>query len=267
MLMYSSNAFLFMLQVHMGAFSLNRPCQPFTRLIYLDDHGYDAEGTIMEEIPVGGCSYIYLVGDFSFTRLPEDEQLLVVPFVMRTLRMAGLGECPSGPLHPEDEEVTEIRLRYSGYREGAGSDTCLTCTSRCFSLYERPGVLVENPFRTAKSIAELSEENVWGLISRTLFIAGRVVYPPRDEVLCSLQVPTGDQDTDHHVQSMIKCTGNLAIQKFLSLANWIFHGVYDFVGGVIRQAAALGFLGSKVPKKLKRRVEIWLSGDQRTSLS
>ena len=46
----------------------------------------------MEEIPAGSCSYIYLVGDFSFGRLPEDEQLLVVPFVMRTLRIAGLGD-------------------------------------------------------------------------------------------------------------------------------------------------------------------------------
>ena len=68
--------------------------------MYLDDHGYDAEGVIIEEIPAGGCSYIYLVGDFSFGRLPEDEQLLVVPFVMRTLRMAGLEECPIGPLRP-----------------------------------------------------------------------------------------------------------------------------------------------------------------------
>ena len=33
----------------------------------------------MEEIPAGGCTYVYLVGDFSFERLPEDEQLLVVP--------------------------------------------------------------------------------------------------------------------------------------------------------------------------------------------
>ena len=200
MLIHCSNTFLFMSQVHMRAFSPNRPCQHNTRLVYLDDHGYDAEGSIMEEIPAGGCTYVYLVGDFTFERLPEDEQLLVVPFVMRTLRMAGLGECPFGPLHPEDEEATEIRLRYSGYREGAGSDSCLTYTSRYFSLYERPGILVENPFRTAKSIAELGEENDLGLIS-------------------------------------------------------------------IRQAAALGFLGFKAPKKLKRRVEILLTGDQRTSMS
>ena len=99
MLIYSSNIFLFMLQVHTRAFSPHRPCEHNTRQVYLDDHGYDTEGGFMEERPTGGCSYIYLVGDFSFGRLPEDEQLLVVPFVMRTLRMAGLGECPLDPLH------------------------------------------------------------------------------------------------------------------------------------------------------------------------
>ena len=59
----------------------------------------------MEEIPGGGGSYIYLVGYFSFGGLPQDEQLLVVPFVMRTLRMVGLREYPFGSFHPEDEEV------------------------------------------------------------------------------------------------------------------------------------------------------------------
>ena len=51
-------------------------------MIYLDDHGYDAESKIMEEIPAGG--------DFSFELLSKDEQLLVIPSVRRTLRMAGL---------------------------------------------------------------------------------------------------------------------------------------------------------------------------------
>ena len=34
-----------------------------------------------------------------------------------------------------------------------------------------------------------------GLISRSLFVGGGVTYPSRDEVLMSLQVPTGDRDT------------------------------------------------------------------------
>ena len=41
---------------------------------------------------------------------------------MRTLRMAGLGECPLDTLHPEDEEVARICLRYAGSRLGDGTD-------------------------------------------------------------------------------------------------------------------------------------------------
>ena len=76
------------------------------------------------------------------------------------------------------------------------------------------------------------------------------MYPPRDKVILSLQVPTGDPDIDHHMRSLIKSTGNLAIQKFRYLANWVFHSVHNFVGGTIRQAAALGFLGTRVPKRV-----------------
>ena len=71
----------------------------------------------MEEIPSLRCSNIYLVSDFSFGRLPVEVQLIVIPFVMQTLRMASLGECSFGPLYPEDEEVTEVRLRYAGFRD------------------------------------------------------------------------------------------------------------------------------------------------------
>ena len=60
-------------------------------MVYLSDHGYDAEWDMMEEIPAGGCFYIYLVGNFSFCRIPEEEHLVVIPF---TLRMAGLGNAP-----------------------------------------------------------------------------------------------------------------------------------------------------------------------------
>ena len=57
---------------------------------------------------------------------------------------------------------------------------------------------------------------------------------------------------------MIKSIGNLAIQQFRLLANLVFHSVYDCVGGL---------LGSKIPKRVKRRVEIWVTGEQRTSMS
>ena len=69
------------------------------------------------------------------------------------------------------------------------------------------------------------------------------------------------------MRALVKCTNNLAIQKFMSLAYWIFHGVYGYVCGAVRQTASLGFLRSKVPKKIKRRVEIWMSEEQSLSMS
>ena len=75
-------------------------------MVYLANHDYHAEVEVTEEIPAGRCSWVYMVDDFSLERLPDDEQLLVIPSVMRTLRMVGLGECDVGSLHPEDEEVT-----------------------------------------------------------------------------------------------------------------------------------------------------------------
>ena len=100
-----------------------------------------------------------------------------------------------------------------------------------FSLYERPSILSLNPFRSTKSIVELGRENVLGQISRSLFIGGGVTYPSRDEVLLSLQVPTGDWETDRHMRALEKCVNNLTIQKFRSLTNWIFHCVCALFGG------------------------------------
>ena len=97
-------------------------------------------------------------------------------------------------------------------------------------------------------MAELGEVNVLGLINRTLFITGRVVYPPRDEVISSLVVPIGNVDANHHMRSMIKSTWNLAIQKFRSLANWVFHSVHDVVDGSIWQAAAWVSWARRFPK-------------------
>ena len=51
-------------------------------------------GGVIEEILAGGCCY--LVGDFRLGGLPEDEQLLVTPFVMQNLHMAGLRSVPLG---------------------------------------------------------------------------------------------------------------------------------------------------------------------------
>ena len=132
--------------------------------------------SLLEEIPAGGCLYIYLTSDYSFGLLPEDEQLVVISFVMQTLRMAGLGESSIGPLHPEGEG--EIRLWYAGFRERDLVKFSLSYTTQYISLYERPGIPVQNPFRRAKSTAELADENVLGLVSRSLFIGGGGTYHP-----------------------------------------------------------------------------------------
>ena len=74
----------------------------------------------------------------TITRLPKEEQLVVMPFVMQTICMAGLWECAFGPWYPDDDEVTEVRLRYAGFREGSLLELCWTYITRYFSLYEHP---------------------------------------------------------------------------------------------------------------------------------
>ena len=39
------------------------------------------------------------------------------------------------------------------------------------------------------------------------------------------------------------------------------------MGGAVRQTAAMAFLGSKIPKRLKKSISMWMSGDHRSSLS
>ena len=58
----------------------------------------------------------------------------------------------------------------------------------------------------------------------------------------SVQVATADRETDRHMRALVYCMHNLAFQKFRSLANWIFQGIYDFVRGAVRQSVALSFL-------------------------
>ena len=88
-------------------------------------------------------------------------------------------------------------------------DSCLSYTTRYFSLYERPGIVVQNSISSPKCITELAGENVLELVSRSLFIdRGRRDNPPRDEVVMSFQVPTGDWETDLYMRALVKCTNN-----------------------------------------------------------
>ena len=107
----------------------------------------DCNGQRIEEIPGESSCFLLFSDDFYFSRLPEDKQLLVLPVMLKTLRMSGVGECRIGVRLPEDSEVLQMRRRFAGFREGDSIESCLIYTMRYFSLYERPGILVENPFR------------------------------------------------------------------------------------------------------------------------
>ena len=121
--------------------------QNISRMVYLDRHG-----TTMrlhnKEIPSGGSTYVYLVGDINFLSVPEYKQLLVVPLIRRTLRMHGIGECIVGSVLPDEDRVEEIHRRFAGFREGNGVESCLTyTTTKYFSVYG----LVQKSLRSSES--------------------------------------------------------------------------------------------------------------------
>ena len=41
-------------------FLLDSVCRHNTEMVYLDDYDYGAEGDFKEEIPAGGCFYVFL---------------------------------------------------------------------------------------------------------------------------------------------------------------------------------------------------------------
>ena len=81
----------------------------------------------MKEMTAGGC--VYIVGNFSFSRLPEEEQLVVVPFAWLAWWMR-LWMTASG-----GRGSTEVQLQYAGFREEDLVESCLSYTS--ISLYKR----------------------------------------------------------------------------------------------------------------------------------
>ena len=58
----------------------------------------------IEEIRRGSSCFLFFSDDFYFPRLPEDEQLLVLPVMLKSLRMSGVGKCRIGVRLPEDSE-------------------------------------------------------------------------------------------------------------------------------------------------------------------
>ena len=96
-----------------------------------------------------------------------------------------------------------MQRRFAGFREGDSVESSLIYTSRYFSHYESAGIMVENPFRKAKSILELSQENVFALVSRSLYVGGEFNYPPREDVFMSLQAPCGEPSVDDRIRKVV----------------------------------------------------------------
>ena len=78
-------------------------------------HGEDCSGRRIEEIPGGSSCFLFFSDDFYFARLPEDEQLMVLPVMLKSLRMSGVGECHFGVRLPENSDVLQMRRRFAGF--------------------------------------------------------------------------------------------------------------------------------------------------------
>ena len=141
----------------------------------------DCSGRRIEKIPGGSSCFLFFSDDFYFARLPEDEQLMVLPVMLKSLRMSGVGECHFGVRLPEDSEVLQMQRRFAGFREGDSIESSLIYTSRYFSRYERAGIMVENPFRKPRASSSLARRisSPWCLAtctwegSSTILLAGR----------------------------------------------------------------------------------------------
>ena len=50
-------------------------------------------------------------------------------------------------------------------------------------------------------------------------------------------------------------------------ARLLFHSIYDYVCGAVRQSKALSFLGQVVPHRIKRSIRMWISDAERLRMS
>ena len=85
------------------------------QLSHLSPHGVDCSGRRIEEIPEGSSCFLFFSDDFCFACLSEDEQLMVLPVMLKSLRMSGVGECHFGVRLPENSDVLQMRRRFAGF--------------------------------------------------------------------------------------------------------------------------------------------------------
>ena len=66
------------------------------QIAHLSPHGVDCSGRRIEGIPGGSFCFLFFSDDFYFARLPEDEHIMALPVMLKSLRMSGVGNVTSG---------------------------------------------------------------------------------------------------------------------------------------------------------------------------
>ena len=65
----------------------------------------------------------------------------------------------------------------------------------------------------------------------------------------SLKALCGEASVDDHIRKVASTVYSVGI---------LFHSVYDYVCGAIRQSKALRFLDQAVPHRIKRSIRMWI---------
>ena len=83
----------------------------------------------------------------------------------------------------------------------------------------------------------------------------------------SLQAVCGDASVDDHIRKVTCSAHNVGIQRFYYFACLLFHSVYEYVCGAVRQSKALSILGQVVLHRIKRSSCMWIPDAERLKMS
>ena len=192
--------------------------------------------------------------------IPENEQLIVLAVMLKSLRMSGVGECHFGARLPEGSEVLQMRRRFAGFREGDSIESSLIYTTRYFSRYELAAILE----RLRPGVAHLLR-------------GGEFIYPPREEVFVSLQALCGEPSVDERIRKVACSAYSVGIQRFHCFARLLFHlsfvknALTNYEKALYRESlmcydAMFAALGEKQESKLRSSLE-WARARSATSSS
>ena len=80
-------------------------------------------------------------------------------------------------------------------------------------------------------------------------MGGEFNYPSREEVFMSLHALCGVPSVDERIRKVVCSAHSVGFQRFQCFARLLFHSIYDYVYGAVRQSIALSFLGQVVPHR------------------